>query len=116
MAKANLEEKLQEKIASFRDNPLGFVLYAYPWGEKGRLLEEPGPDVWQIEALKQIGAACQNVEDALRMAVKSGHGVGKTAFLAWVVHWFISTRDHPQIIVTANTLPQLMGKTWRELA
>ena len=116
MAKPDLEEKLQEKIASFRDNPLGFVLYAYPWGEKGRLLEEPGPDVWQIEALKQIGAACQNVEDALRMAVKSGHGVGKTAFLAWVVHWFISTRDHPQIIVTANTLPQLMGKTWRELA
>lgn len=50
------------------------------------------------------------------MAIKSGHGVGKTALLAWVIHWFISTRSHPEIVVTANTLPQLSGKTWRELA
>jgi len=48
--------------------------------------------------------------------VASGHGIGKTALVAWIIHWFISTRPNPQIIVTANTQTQLSTKTWRELA
>lgn len=39
-----------------------------------------------------------------------------TALTSWIIYWFISTRPHPQIIVTANTQNQLSGKTWRELA
>jgi hypothetical protein len=27
------EAKLAEKLASFYDDPLGFVLFAYPWGQ-----------------------------------------------------------------------------------
>ena len=54
--------------------------------------------------------------DAVRFAVASGHGVGKTALSAWLVLWFLSTRDHPQVVVTANTAAQLRNKTWRELA
>lgn len=67
------------------------------------------PDTWQAEALEAV-------RDHKRFAVASGHGIGKTAFVAWIVHWFISTRPNPQIVVTANTKNQLDTKTWRELA
>lgn len=67
------------------------------------------PDTWQGEALEAV-------RDHKRFAVASGHGIGKTAFVAWIVHWFISTRPNPQIVVTANTKNQLDTKTWRELA
>lgn len=67
------------------------------------------PDTWQADALDAV-------RDNKRFAVASGHGIGKTAFVAWIVHWFISTRPNPQIVVTANTKNQLDTKTWRELA
>lgn len=98
---------------------------AYPWGEKGTKLEEwpEGPDQWQTEELKEMGRLLQarnclakGEQTALQMAYRAGHGVGKTAFVAWIIHWFISTRPDPQIVVTAGTAEQLNGKTWRELA
>ena len=97
-------------------DPLGFVHFAYPWGEPGILEHEDGPDEWQSQKLREIGAAMQGSTDPVNFAVRSGHGIGKTTWLAWVHHWFISTRPHPQIVVTANTKVQLEAKTWRELA
>lgn len=118
-AKPDLEGELIEDIAGFYDDPLGFVLYAYPWGEPGPLKDEPGPDEWQTEFLTELGKAIREgstLTEAIRMAVASGHGIGKTAAIAWVIQWFISTREFPQIVVTASTLTQLSSKTWRELA
>jgi len=66
------------------------------------------PDVWQQEVLDSYSRETQ-------VSVASGHGVGKTALAAWTIHWFVATRDHPEIVVTANTGAQLSGKTWREL-
>jgi hypothetical protein len=42
--------------------------------------------------------------------------VGKSAITAWLILWAMSTRPHLSGVVTANTLPQLSTKTWRELA
>lgn len=67
------------------------------------------PDAWQIEA-------AENIRDFQRLAVASGHGIGKTAAVACIILWFISTRPNPQIVVTANTKNQLDTKTWRELS
>lgn len=119
------DDALIEDIAGFFNDPLGFVRYAYPWGEPGALADEPGPDEWQTEVLGNIGKALRgepvngdiiSVSEALRIAVASGHGIGKTALIAWVIQWFISTREFPQIVVTASTQSQLNTKTWRELA
>jgi hypothetical protein len=66
------------------------------------------PDDWQTEAL-------QAIVDNQRIAVASGHGIGKTRLTASLIHWFIATRPNPQIVVTANTQTQLNTKTWREL-
>lgn len=113
---------LARELSVYYADPLGFVLYVFPWGKKGtRLAEEDGPDEWQIEVLDELGKAVregQDVADALPvlLAVASGHGIGKTALISWIILWFITTRDFPQIVVTAGKKDQLTSKTWRELA
>jgi hypothetical protein len=67
-------------------------------------------ETWQEQVLTDLAQGIQ------RIAVSSGHGIGKTALTAWINLWFISTRPNPQIVVTANTDSQLKTKTWRELA
>lgn len=109
--------ELVDAIAQCHDDPLAFVHLVYPWGKPGTILHEyDGPDEWQIWVLEQIRTGAMSVGDAVQIAVASGHGIGKTALVAWIVHWFISTRTNPQIVVTANTENQLSNKTWRELA
>jgi len=106
-----------EEIWRFRDDPLGFTLFAFPWGEKGGPLENhPGPDLWQSRVLESLREGCLHPNLPCRIAVSSGHGIGKGALSAWVILWFMSTRENPQIVVTANTSNQLSSKTWRELA
>lgn len=114
----NLEAILEEQVAGYFDDPLGYVLWAFPWEEPGTQLEEEGsgPDAWQTEVLKKIRDGVLTAQQAVRLAVASGHGIGKSALIAWIILWFISTRPHPQIVVTANTKTQLSTKTWRELA
>lgn len=111
---------LLEEMGFFFDKPLEFVFHIFPWGEEGGpLAKEEGPDDWQVRVLHEIGErvqAGQAAGDAVRIAVSSGHGVGKSAMVAWIILWFISTRRNPQIVVTANTKQQLTNKTWRELA
>lgn len=111
----NYELQLISDIEQLVYDPLGFVYYAYSWGE-GSLKNETGPDTWQAETLNEIGSNLISATDAIQIARRSGHGIGKTALIAWIIHWFMSTRPNPQIPVTANTKEQLLNKTWRELA
>jgi len=111
------ENELADLMVEFEHDPLGFVETMYPWEKLGTVLEkEEGPDTWQAEVLVHLGEQTISVQDAIQIAIASGHGIGKTALVAWIIHWFISTRPHPQIVVTANTKKQLETKTWRELA
>lgn len=118
--KLSPDELLAEEIARFYEDPLGFVLFAYPWGEAGTVLaDQEGPDEWQRAALISIGEEVRrngfdgkHAVPAIRRAFSSGHGIGKTTFVAWVVDWIMSTRPHAQGTVTANTFDQLQTKTW----
>lgn len=116
MADWEYEEQLTKDMAGFYDDPEGFVFYAYEWG-KGELAEYDGPDKWQRAELRSIGAKLKkDPEINIREATASGHGVGKTALVAWISHWAMSTRPHLSGVITANTMMQLSTKTWRELA
>lgn len=113
-------DRICEDLARFEFDPLGFVKWAYPWGQKGTELEnETGPDEWQTAVLCEIGRRLrEGGRDGavVQIGVRSGHGVGKSALTAWIVHWAISTRELTRGVVTAMTETQLRTKTWPELA
>jgi hypothetical protein len=118
ISKAEFEEGLITDIAEFYDDPYGFIMYALPWGEEGTMLEDQdGPDAWQRDQMLHIAKQLIFDPDAnIRDATASGHGIGKTAEVAWIILWAMSTRPHLSGVVTANTTAQLSTKTWRELA
>ena len=55
------EELLWRKARSFKDDPLGFVRWALPWGEPGPLAIETGPDEVQEEFLTPSVTKCEPV-------------------------------------------------------
>ncbi len=107
---------LIEELASFTNDPLGFVLFAFPWGEPGELQSQLGPEKWQEEILIDLGRGVINVGQAVLLATTSGHGIGKSALVSWIILWAISTFVDTKGVVTANTENQLKTKTWVELA
>lgn len=115
---SQFEDELVAAIEQFYDDPLGFVMFVFPWGEKGGPLEDfDGPDKWQREQMERLRTGIQaDPEYTIREAIASGHGIGKSAEVAWIILWAMSTRPHMSGVVTANTTNQLKTKTWRELA
>ncbi|NQW54774.1 MAG: terminase, partial [Rhodospirillales bacterium] len=113
---ASVLDPLGIEVGSYAHDPLGFVLFAFPWGEAGTVLaSDAGPEPWQREVLSAIGRSLSRVSDAIRIAVASGHGVGKSALVAWIIVWALATFRDTRGIVTANTATQLKTKTWPEL-
>jgi len=87
-----------ETIAALRADPCLFV----------ETILGATPQVWQRKALQAIAA-----ND--RVAIKSGHGVGKTAFESWVVLWWLMTHYPCKVAVTANSAHQLSDVLWTEI-
>lgn len=126
------EAQLAEQVASYYADPLGFVLFAYPWGEAklpdgsyNPLAKKAGPEPWQRRLLARLGekindnlflTAHEIEQEVARFARVSGHGVGKSALVAWLIHFLMATRRDTRGVVTANTAGQLETKTWPELA
>lgn len=103
----------------FHHDPLGFVYAAFPWGLKGALEFEDGPDANQILFLSDLGreSRARSFDGTqpvmpIRMAEASGHGTGKTVLGAWIACWILSTRAHSVGTVTAGTKTQLKTRTW----
>lgn len=124
-------EDLLCKLAEFQDDPLGFVLFAYPWGEPGTLADYSGPEKWQRDLLNSLGSGLISISEAIAEAraygnevecqpllkgITSGHGIGKSACVSWIIDWAQSTMVDTKGVVTANTENQLKTKTWAELA
>ena len=87
-----------EAIAALRADPALFV----------ETVLQATPQKWQRDALDAIAA-----ND--RVAIKSGHGVGKTAFESWVVLWWLMTHYPCKVAVTANSAHQLSDVLWTEI-
>lgn len=111
--------ELLDTLAGFAADPVGFVKWAFPWGEPGTMLEGlEGPEQWQTDQLTRVGDAvtkggaegCVVQED-----VTAGRGVGKSAQVAWMILWSISTHADTRGVVTASTEGQLRTKAWAEL-
>lgn len=123
-----MSTEIIEELAKFTNDPLGFVRFAFPWGEPGELENDDGPEVWQRELLQLVGSGVFSVAKAVELAAgreidttpillarTSGHGIGKSAMVSWLILWAISTFEDTKGIITANTETQLRTKTWSEL-
>ena len=117
------EQLLMQKLWSpaIKDNPEAFVMLVFPWGEKHTPLENfRGPRKWQREVLRKIAdhikANSGRLDpQMLRMAIASGRGIGKSALVAWITMWFMSTRIGSSTIISANSEAQLRSVTWAEI-
>lgn len=136
MTAANIDEQLAVEVGRYYADPLGFVMFAYDWRNDRSLhvvnLAEPysliydsefGPDKWACEFLDDLGRKVRSrgfdglhAVDPIREAIVSGHGIGKSALVAWLVDWIMSTRPFAQGTVTATTAQQLRTKTWAQIA
>ena len=114
-----MSEELARELVSLatrcRRDPVAFVKVAFPWGS-GELAGCEGPDVWQRDVLDAIGTGLLNIEQAIQIAISTGHGTGKSTLVSWLILWAMVTCDDCRGVVTANTESQLRQKTWAELA
>jgi hypothetical protein len=78
-------EDLLGGLAKYHGDPLGFVINAFPWGE-GELIRASGPEEWQAEILGLIRDGL-SPDRAVAIAVASGHGIGKSTLIAWIILW-----------------------------
>ena len=67
------------------------------------------PDRWQKEAATAIA-------QHRKVSIRSGQGVGKTAFEANLVLWFLACFPYPRVVCTAPTRQQLNDVLWAEIA
>ena len=85
-------------LKGWRDDPVRFVREAL----------QATPERWQERALEALAS-----HD--RLAIRSGHGVGKSALLAWAILWWHVTRYPAKTACTAPTAHQLADVLWGEL-
>ena len=111
-----MSQELIHDLGTLSSDPYRFVLWAFPWGEDGELAKVTGPEPWQVRLLQGIRDGLLTPNQAIQLATKSGHGIGKSALVSWIILWAISTCPDTRGVVTANTENQLKTKTWVELA
>lgn len=108
-------DDLVAELADLHKSFSGWVSFAFPWGEDdGELANAAGPEAWQAALARRIDEGL-SPQEALLLATTSGHGVGKSAFVSWLILWALSTMADARGVVTANTETQLKTKTWAEL-
>ncbi len=134
-AQTELDGQIAKELRSFYSDPLGYVMFAFPWGKDPACsvvrLSEPwasrydsefGPDEWACRFLDRLGDEIKdrgfdgsNAVMPIQFATASGHGIGKSVLVAWLIKFILDTRPFSKGVVTAGTADQLKTKTWAEL-
>ena len=129
------DDQIAQDIAGFYSDPLAYVMYVFPWNSepsiqkveldeayKDRFSSIYGPDRWACEFLddlakdiKKRGFNGRDAVEPIRFSTASGHGIGKSVLVAWLIKFILDTRPFSKGVVTANTSDQLRTKTWAEL-
>lgn len=130
------DERLADTLASVRQYPLEYVMFNFPWDTEESIQVVPlpekyrerfpgveyGPDKWACEFLDELGEQirARNFDGhkpvaPIRFSTVSGHEIGKSALVAWLIKFVLDTRPMSKGSVTAVTDEQLRTKTWAEL-
>lgn len=131
-----IDRQLQEIISGFYADPLGYVMFNFPWDTDPsiQMVELPkkyrdrynsryGPGAWCCDLMEEWSQEIKlrafdgrNAVEPIRFSTVSGHGIGKTTTTAFVIKFIHDTRPFSRQTVTAVTDAQLRSKTWAELA
>ena len=133
--KLTADEELTDELAKYYADPLGYVMFNFPWSTdrsiqmvdlapayRKRFNCQFGPDVWACEFLDDLGVEIKkrkfdgrHAVDPIRFSTSSGHGIGKSVMVAWLIKFILDTRPYSRGRVTAGTDTQLRSTTWAEL-
>ena len=86
-------------ILYYKDEPVEFV----------KDIIKATPDENQADILNRVA-------NNRMTSIRSGHGIGKSTALSWLIIWFMCTRPFPKIPCTAPTKHQLYDILWAEIA
>lgn len=121
MAKPQLTGPEKDQLAAIaakcRYDPLLWMETAWDWG-RGALA---GKDIrrWQAEIADVIAVHLSDPAtryQPLKIAIASGHGIGKSAQMGMISNWAMSCHTGARVVITANTEGQLRTKTSPEIA
>lgn len=130
-----MDKRVAAEVKLFYADPLGYVMFAYPWDSYEPIMQCPlpqkyrdrfkcdyGPDLWACEFLDRWGEEIKdrgfNGRDPvapIQFTTVSGHGVGKTCLAAFITNFIMDTRPLSKGTITATTADQLRTKTWAEV-
>ncbi len=117
----DIQREVAQFVGQYYDDPLGFATSCYKW-DTGPLKGFPGPCSCQVKILTILGEEIRKRKfdgvhpvKPIRIAVSSGHGIGKSALVAMLDNFVKSTRPGSIGTVTANTFTQLETKTWARI-
>lgn len=120
--------RIAEQIGELTYDFNGLVDLLFPWGSKEHRLDlypYNQPKTWQRALLKDVSDHRRRQHyrrmlgldlEPFRAAISSGHGIGKSTLVSWLIECFMATAPDCRGVVTANTAAQLETKTWPELA
>lgn len=131
----DIDVQIADDMSGFVDDPLGYVMYMFPWDTdrsiqmvrltpeyRERFNCEFGPDKWACEFLEDLAVEIKKRKfdgtksvAPIRFSTASGHGIGKSTLVAWLIKFIMDTRPFSKGMVTATTGDQLRTKTWAEL-
>jgi hypothetical protein len=129
------EAELIRTCAGCYEDPLSWVIFAFDWGSeaplrlvplperlRSRFAAQHGPDDWAAQFLEDLGQEIEarpfdrtTAVPAVRMAVASGHSIGKTVVQSWLVLWSMATRENCRGVATSTTSAQLATRLWPEM-
>jgi hypothetical protein len=113
------DPKLIEKIVNIsRKDPKFFIKAMWGLGpqEKGKPFLKGSMYTWQQDAILEAVKRAVRGEGQKRISIRSGHGIGKSATLSWLILWYLFCFKDSQIPCTAPTSVQMHDVLWKEVA
>jgi hypothetical protein len=105
-------ETIADELVACRADPEKFVDEMFDW--QSPELKGKAPEPWQREVLCAVRYGLP-LNKAVRLAIASGHGVGKSTICCWLILWAMSTCTDCRGIVTASNEAQLQTRLRAEL-
>lgn len=111
---------LPEYQARYR---VGLLLKGKAWDEFCASVRPSwyGPYVPGLHVTYQQTLALHGVEKAIRgecsarLSIVSGHGIGKSTLLSWIILWFLFVHPEAQVACTSPGAEQMYDVLWKEL-